>query len=347
MLLGGAELFVRGASKLAASIGVSSLVIGLTVVSFGTSAPELAIGIQSGLEGESDLLIGNVVGSNIFNVLLVLGASAVVTPLVVDRKLIRLDVPLMIGASILLWIFSGNGSINMLESGILTSLLVAYLVFTIYQGRREPAASGTEPHPAGEPDGFRGHWLFQIILIVVGLALLVAGARMLVASAVEIAGSMGVSSAIIGLTIVSAGTSLPEVATSLMASLKGERDIAVGNVVGSNLFNILGIMGISGLVIPGVIEVPLSVLALDIPLMTVVAVACMPIFFTGYAIDRWEGGVFIGYYIVYIGYLVLNTQGHDLLPLYNQVVLWFALPLTVLTLGVIVYRQLRGRGTPN
>lgn len=347
-LLGGAELFVRGSSRLAEKIGVSSLVIGLTVVAFGTSAPELAIGIQSGFAGEADILIGNVVGSNIFNILLVLGGSALIAPLIVNKRLVRQDVPLLIGISLLLWVLCLDGSISFIESAFMTLLLVGYLWFTFHQGRKEtteepPLSPNAVEHPTTgngiSGNSYKDHWLFQLLLIAMGLALLVVGADWLVDSSIHIARYLGVSSVIIGLTVVSLGTSLPEAATSLMAGLRGERDIAVGNIIGSNVFNILGIMGVSGMIIPGDIAIPASVIALDIPVMTAVAVACLPIFFTGYTIARWEGFVFFGYYLAYIGYLGFNAQEHEFLPLYNTAMLWFILPLTVITLAVITYRE--------
>lgn len=342
LLIGGAELFVRGSSRLAARMGVSSLVIGLTVVSFGTSAPELAISIQSGLDGQTDLLIGNIVGSNICNVLLILGVSALITPLVVDQKLVRQDVPLMIGIALLLWIISLDGSISRMESVGFVLLLLAYIGFQIYQSRRETSERVKQEYEEalGEPEKInKRHWLFHLVLIISGLALLILGAQWLVDSAIEIARFLGISSVIIGLTIVSVGTSLPEVATSVLAGLKGERDIAVGNVVGSNIFNILCILGISGSILPEAIAVPSGILAFDLPVMIAVSIACLPVFFTGYTIARWEGFVFLGYYVAYTIYLILGAQEHDLLPLYNNIMLWFVLPLTVLTLIIVVWRE--------
>jgi cation:H+ antiporter len=344
LLIGGAELFVRGSSRLAARIGVSSLVIGLTVVSFGTSAPELAISIQSGLNGQTDLLLGNIIGSNIFNVLFILGVSALITPLVVDQKLVRQDVPLMIGCALLLWAISLDGDINKVEAAGFIVLLLAYIGLLIYQSRRESNEQVKQEYDAeyGVPEASHSrHWIVYVMFILGGLGLLVLGARWLVQSAVEIAQYMGLSSVIIGLTIVSAGTSLPEVATSVLAGLKGERDIAVGNVVGSNIFNILCILGISGVVLPGSIAVPTSILAFDLPVMIAISVACLPIFFTGYTIARWEGFVFLGYYLAYTVYLILGAQQHDMLPLYNSVMLWFVIPLTVLTLLIVVWRELK------
>ena len=340
LLIGGAELLVRGSSKLAARAGISPLVIGLTVVAFGTSAPELAISLQSGFSGEADLLLGNVIGSNIFNVLLVFGISAMITPLVVSQKLVRLDIPLMIGVSILLYLFALDGAISRLEGIVLFAILIIYILYLIYQTKNEKEV----PQPEFREEYGkvpRRHWLWHTMLVIAGLGLLVLGARWLVDSAVIFAEYLGLSSLIIGLTIVAAGTSLPEVATSIMASIKGEREIAVGNIVGSNLFNIMCILGLTAIILPGDIDVSSGVLGFDLPVMIAVSVACLPIFFTGNMIARWEGALFFGYYIIFTIYLVLMATQHDALPLFNTAMLWFVLPLTAVTLVVILIYELK------
>ena len=341
LLVAGAELLVRGASRLAMRFGISSLVVGLTVVAFGTSAPELAVSVQSGLAGQSGLAVGNIVGSNIFNVLLVLGVSALITPLVVSRQLVRLDVPLVIGAGVLLWVLSLDGRIGMFDAVLLTAGIVGYTVFAIWQSRKE--SDPFEADLARELGAGKSVWLgrlpVQIVLIGGGLALLVLGAHWLVEGAVTIARSIGVSEVIIGLTIVAAGTSLPELATSLMAALRGERDMAVGNVVGSCLFNLLAIAGIASLVTPGGLEVAAPLLRFDIPVMVAVSVACLPIFATGHLIARWEGALFVGYYVVYVAYLILSATQHAALPAFSSAMLAFVLPLTVVTLMVMLVRH--------
>lgn len=339
-LIGGAELLVRGASKLAIRMGVSPLVIGLTVVAFGTSAPELAIGLQSGFSGEADLLLGNVIGSNIFNILLVLGISAMITPLVVSRQLVRREIPLMIGVSVLLYLFALNGAISRLEGIVLFALLMGYILFLIMESRHEEASTDSEFDGAYGKSPKR-HWSWHLLLVVAGLGLLVLGARWLVQSAVIFAEYLGISSLVIGLTIVAGGTSLPEVATSVMASIKGERDIAVGNIIGSNLFNIMSIIGLTAIILPQDIPVSAAVIGFDIPLMIAVSVACLPIFFTGNIIARWEGALFFGYYIIFTIYLLLKASHHDALPLFNEVMLWFVLPLTGITIGVVVFQELK------
>ena len=342
LLVVGAELLVRGASRLAAALGISPLVIGLTIVAYGTSAPELAVSVQSSWAGQADVAVGNVVGSNIFNVLLILGLSALITPLVVAQQLVRWDVPLMIGVSGLLWALALDGRIGRLDGAVLFAGAVAYTVLAIRQSRRESAEVRAEyAQEYGEAPARSGSLLLQIGLVAAGLVLLVLGSRWLVDGAVVIARVAGLSELIIGLTVVAAGTSLPEVATSVLASLRGERDIAVGNVVGSNLFNILTVLGLSGVIAPDGVPVADAALGFDIPVMTAVAVACLPIFFTGYLIARWEGALFLAYYVAYTGYLVLNARQHDALPAFNSVMLWFALPLTAVTLVVLAIRALR------
>jgi len=343
LLVIGADTLVRGASKLAMSFGISPLVVGLTIVALGTSAPEIAVSVGAVLDGKTDLAIGNVVGSNIFNVLFILGISALIAPLVVNIQLIRQEVPIMLGASLLLLALSLDGRLSLLDGGILFVLLVAYTVFLVVQSRRETQAAkdelAQEIHPA-QAGAWDSHWAAQIGLIAAGLTALVFGSDYLVQASVSFAKAMGVSDLVIGLTIVAAGTSMPEVATSITAAVKGERDIAVGNVVGSNTFNILGCLGLSGLVSGDIgLAIAPSLLAFDIWVMLAVALACLPIFMTGREIARWEGGVFLGYYIAYVTYLILAAQQHDALQAFSGVMLGFVVPLTVVTLVVVLMRR--------
>ena len=345
-LVAGAELLVRGASKLALSFGVSPLVVGLTVVSFGTSAPEVAVSVGAALDGNTDIALGNVVGSNIFNVLFILGVSALITPLVVNIQLIRQEVPIMIGASLLLLVLSLDGRLGTFDAALLFGLLLAYTVFLVRQSRRETQAARDEFAAEVKPAA-AGAWdarlPVQLALIVVGLGLLVLGSEWLVSSAVSFAKTLGVSDVVIGLTIVAAGTSMPEVATSVMAALKGERDIAVGNVVGSNTFNILGCLGLSGLAAGAAgLAVPAAVLNFDVWVMLAVALACLPVFVTGREIARWEGGLFLLYYVAYVAYLILAAQQHDALGSFSGVMLGFVIPLTVVTLVITLYRRTPG-----
>ena len=348
-LVAGADLLVRGAGKLALSFGISPLVVGLTIVAFGTSAPEVAVSVVAVMDGNADMAVGNVVGSNIFNVLFILGVSALIVPLVVNRQLIRQEVPIMVGVSLLMLVMVLDGVVQLWEGVVLLAILVAYTVFLIVQSRRQGAAeaassAGSEAlddeFKAPAPTDWDARLPVQLGLIVVGLFLLVLGSDWLVTAAVAFAKALGVSDVVIALTIVAAGTSMPEVATSITAALKGQRDIAVGNVVGSNTFNILGCIGLSG-VVAGSAGLPVapSVLAFDIWVMLAVAVACLPVFLTGGEIARWEGGVFAAYYAAYVGYLILAAQSHATLPLYSNVMLSFVVPLTVITLVVSVIRR--------
>ena len=343
-LVVGAEALVRGASRLALSFGISPLVVGLTVVAFGTSSPELAVSVQSSWAGQVDIAIGNVVGSNIFNVLFILGVSALITPLLVNQQLIRQEVPIMIGVSLLLWALAADGGIGSWDGALLAGLLAAYSVLVIRQSRRETRAIQAEYDEAfaAGRGGWDAHWGVQVLLIVGGLALLILGSRWLVEAAVTFARHLGVSELVIGLTIIAAGTSLPEVATSILAAVRGERDIAVGNVVGSNLFNILGVLGVSAVVAPTTLTVSPAALAFDIPVMVAVAVACLPVFFTGNLIARWEGLLFLGCYLAYVGYLILQATQHAALGPFSAVMGSFVLPLTAITLVLLAWRHWRG-----
>jgi cation:H+ antiporter len=350
-LVAGGELLVRGASALAALLGLSPLVIGLTVVAFGTSAPELAVSVQAGLAGNGDIAVGNVVGSNIFNVLFILGAAALIAPLVVGAQIVRREVPIMIGVSVLLMLLTLDGTIGLLDGILLFALLIVYTAWSVISSRRETAAIKAEyaqEYGEAKLSPQRGPLVIarDLALIAGGLALLIVGSDWLVGSAVSIAASLGVSSVIIGLTIVAAGTSLPEVVTSIVATLKNERDIAIGNVVGSNIFNIAGILGLSSMISPGGLAVPQAIVTFDMPVMIAVAVATLPIFWTGMTIRRWEGVLFLGYYVAYTTYLVLGAVQHDALPFFSSTMAWFVLPLTAVTLAVIVLQSLRNGKRP-
>jgi cation:H+ antiporter len=342
-LLAGAELLVRGASRLAAFIRIPPLIIGLTVVAFGTSSPELAVSVKSGLQGNADIAMGNVIGSNIFNILFILGISAIISPLIVSRQLIKLDIPLMIFASIILLLFGMNGLIGRFEGMILFLGILIYILFLILQISKDRRTIGDEFTREYGHKGSKSliQWLINFILIAVGLMMLIYGSQLLVEGSISLARILGVSKVVIGLTIVAAGTSLPEVATSVIASIKGERDIAVGNLVGSNIFNILAVLGVTAIVTPAGIPVASSVLAFDLPVMLAVAFACLPIFFTGGVISRWEGLLFFGYYLFYIFYLILKSANHDMLSLFSSVFGFFVLPITALTLIIVFVLSFR------
>ncbi|QID19300.1 calcium/sodium antiporter [Nitrogeniibacter mangrovi] len=342
-LTAGAEILVRGASRLALTFGLSPLVVGLTIVAFGTSAPEIAVAIEAALNGQADLTIGNVVGSNICNILLILGLGSLVGPLVVAGQVVRQEVPVMIAASALVVLLAWNGVIGRGEGVVLFVLLVAYVVFLVRQSRR---ASRREQQHYGEelPKAtWDQHWAVQGAMVLGGLALLVIGADWLVAAAVTFAKWLGVSDLVIGLTVVAVGTSLPEVATSVMAAWRGERDMAIGNAVGSNVFNLLGCLGLGALISPTGLPVAPAALDFDLWVMLAVAVACLPIFLARRRIARWEGLLFLVYYAAYLIYLVLDARGSGALKTFSQAMLWFVIPLSVLTLIALSVHDRRTR----
>lgn len=349
LLVGGGELLVRGSASLATRAGLSSLVVGLTVVAAATSAPELAVTVDAVLGGETGLAIGNVVGSNIVNILFILGISALVAPLVVRRVLVRMDVPVLIGISVLTLIFALDGRISRVEGAVLLALLVAHAVLAVVVSRRSKdtadvstdgagavaAAEDTAEDAADGASSQKGPGLLVSILLVAGgVGLLVLGARVLVTGAVNIASAMGVSGLVVGLTVVAIGTSLPELTTSVIATVRGERDIAVGNIVGSCIFNLGMVLGMPALIAPGGegLDIPAPAIALDIPLMIAAAVALAPVVFTGYRVGRREGGLFVALYLAYVGFLVLDATRHEALEGFTTVMVLLVLPLVVLTL---------------
>ncbi len=344
LLVVGAEVLIKGASRLATSIGVSPLVVGLTVVAFGTSAPELAVSVSSAVKNQADIALGNVVGSNIFNVLFILGLSALVAPLAVSQKLLRLEAPLMIASAAAVGLLGRDGSIGRLDGALLAAGIVAYTAFVIRQSRKENAEVQREyEQEFGEvprAGGLGSSRLGQLLFILAGLAMLVLGSEWLVDGAVLVARALGVTELVIGLTIVAAGTSLPEVATSVMASLRGERDIAVGNVVGSNIFNVLSVLGLSAVLSPRGVAVSPAALTFDVPIMVAVSVACLPVFFGG-RIGRVEGGIFLAYYVVYATFVVLAAKAHPLLESMTWVMVWLVVPLSVVALLVLMVSKRR------
>jgi len=343
LLVAGGELLVRGGSGLGRSLGLSPLVVGLTVVAFATSAPELAVSLDATLSGSPGLAVGNVVGSNITNVLLVLGLSALVLPVVVRRQLVRLDVPVVIALSVLVLVLMLDGTVGRLDGVVLVALLVGYVGSTVVVGRRAgaqavpPTAAPDEgPAPAPRP-------LTDVLLVVGGVVLLVLGARLLVGAATDIATSLGVSDLVIGLTVVAVGTSLPELATSVIAAVRGEQEMAIGNVVGSNVFNLTAVLGLTATIAPDGVPVDAAALRFDVPVMVVTAIALLPVVFTGLTIARWEAAVFLAFYVAYVAYLLLAAADHDAVPAFSAVMLGFVAPLTVLTLGVLVAHEVRRR----
>jgi cation:H+ antiporter len=364
-LIAGGESLVRGASGLARALGMSPLIVGLTVVAAATSAPELAVTVDASLSGSPGIALGNVVGSNIANVLLVLGASALVLPLAVSSQPVRADIPVLAGASILMLVLALDGSISRVDGLVLFLLVVVYVTVLVVVARRRGGANGAgglsgfgeldaavpqAPAPADGPEGDaaagRKPLLRDIGFIVVGVGLLVLGARWLVRGATEVAQSFGVSDLVIGLTVVAIGTSLPEMATSVMAAVRGEREMAGGNVAGSNIFNLGMVLGLAAIIAPGGVPVGRSAIVFDIPFMVAVALAMLPVAFTGFAISRMEGGVFVAYYVAYTAFLLLAAAEHDALEPFSAVMAGFVAPITVgwiLVLAVYEFGVRRGR----
>jgi cation:H+ antiporter len=348
-LVVGAEGLVRGAARLAARTGMSSVVIGLTVVAFGTSAPELAVSVGDVLRGGDEagaIAVGNVVGSNIANVLLVLGtAAAIGGSLFVAQRIVRLDVPIMIGASVLVLLFALDERLVRLEGIILITALIVYVTWTVIAATREPdAAVVTEYDEALSPEALaQASVVSDLAFLVGGLALLVVGSQALVSAASDIATELGVSDLVIGLTVVAIGTSLPEVATSVLAAIRGQRDLAVGNAIGSNLFNLLAVLGVTATVAPNAVPVAASAVQVDLPVMIAVAVACLPIFANGSVLNRWEGIAFLVGYAAYLGWLVLDATEHGTRDTYGNVMLYFVVPVVAITIATLWFR---GRQQP-
>ena len=358
LLVVGADWLVKGASRLASAAGVSSLVTGLTVVAFGTSAPEMAVSVKAAWLGQPEMAVGNAVGSNIFNVLLILGLSAVITPLLVARDIVRRDIPIMIAMSGVLLLLIADGLASRLDGVLMLLGVVAYTFWIIRQSRqelgrqelgrqelgRQELATEATADPSVATPATTGNAIFKsIVWLVLGLVLLVLGSQWLVDSSITFARWAGVSEVVVSLTIVAAGTSLPELATSILAAMRGERDIAIGNVVGSNLFNIMAVIGLSGAIAPAGLPVAASMIAFDVPFMIAAAIACLPMFARGRMIPRWQGAMFLLAYVAYVVYLLLDATGHEAKHGYVSVMLRFVVPLLLLTLVVLAIQVWRPR----
>lgn len=302
MLYYGAEFLVKGGVSIALKFKISPLVIGLTLVAFATSAPELAVSINASLKGHGDVALGNVVGSNICNIALILGLSALIAPLPVNRKLLKLDMPLMMAASLalLLFFWLSNG-VNRWQGAILFAGVVAYTVWSVYSSRKEGVS---EDDGGDEVEIKEINTFLSIGLVIAGLLTLVFGAKFFVGCATFVAAKLGVPEAVIALTVVALGTSLPELATSVVAALKHEQDIAIGNVVGSNIFNILSIMGISPMIKPVTAQ---GINYLDFGVMIGVALALWVMMIFGKKITRTEGIFFLLINTAYVGFLVYRV----------------------------------------
>ncbi|MFH1356404.1 MAG: calcium/sodium antiporter [bacterium] len=303
LLVFGSDVLVRGASNLAKIFKISPLTIGLTVVAFGTSAPEAAVSVFSALKSHPDIAVGNIVGSNIFNVFVVLGCSALITPLVVTKQVIKTETPLMLAASILLIVLSLDGSLNKIESTVFLLLIFIYTGWTIFKSRKEQIKNLALNNQSPKHNA-----IVYVCFIIVGLIILVLGSKLVVYSASGIARYFGVNEMIIGITIVGAGTSLPELTTSIVAAVKKDTDIAIGNVIGSNIFNILFILGLSGIFSPINLPIDPSVLSFDFINIIATCLLCMTFFITGFKVDRWEGITFIALYVMYVLILIGTSK---------------------------------------
>lgn len=294
VVLKGADWLTDGAVNIASRFGVSQMVIGLTIVAMGTSMPELCVSMVSALKGTPDLAVGNVVGSNTLNTLLIVGCSALVAPIMVKRSSVRRDIPFAVLASLLMLIFCLDGGIDRLDAALLFILFAVFMFVTVKYGKNEGTEAKTTAAPLGK----------AALLLVVGLVCLILGSNLFVDNASFIASTLGVSDAVIGLTIVAGGTSLPELATSMVSAKKGNSDIAIGNVIGSNVFNILMIIGVTGLVKPMHIK---GITSLD--LIVMLASMLLLWFFcrTTYKVKRWEGAVLAISYIAYLAWLIAQA----------------------------------------
>jgi len=296
----GGEGLVRGSSSLALRLGMSPLVVGLTVVAFGTSAPEMVVSVEAALAGQGDIAIGNVIGSNSLNIGLILGLTALIYPLKAQLQILRIDAPIMVGATLLAAWMLADQRIGRVEGVILVAGLLTYTVSTVLMARKcKPAPEVTAEFSESLPAPRGSKWR-DVFFILGGLVLLVAGSRAMVDGAIILARSYGISEAIIGLTIVSLGTSMPELTACLIAALKKEPDIALGNIVGSNIFNILGILGAAALAEP---LVGTGIKMTDVYVALAFAVLLLPMIRSGFTLHRWKGALLMGGYIGYLAWL--------------------------------------------
>ncbi|HDS1735011.1 calcium/sodium antiporter [Pseudomonas sp. BP8] len=329
LLVIGAELLVRAALRLASRLHVRPLIIGLSLVAFGSTAPQLTVSLQAAYQGAPDVAVGSVIGSNIFNVLVILGLAALIIPLRVSRQLVRLDIPLMVAASALVYLLASNGQLGRLEGLLLLIGLIGYLVMLWHQSRHY---ARTYPAPSPLPIRSGRFWSGAVLQIALGLSLLSLAGHLLLEAAVEVATDLGLSERVIGLTVVAVCTSLPELAAALVAALRGEREVAVGTVIGSNLFNLLAVLGVTALVTPTPLSISPNALGFDLPVMLGVACLSLPVFYSGYRVTRAEGLVFLCLYLAYGLHVVTFTTGMPLAGRLEKLMLFYVLPV----LGVIL-----------
>lgn len=335
------EILVRGAARLAFTFGVSSLIIGLTVVSFATSSPEIVVSALSAYRGEADLAVGNIIGSNIFNLLFIVGFCALLQPIAIHKQLLRVDLPFMFISACVLYGFCWQGVVTPLNGLFLWGMLVGYCIWIVYHSKKQQDALTHEFEQRAEAVeiGKKNHKIAKnVFYVFIGLVGLVFGANWTVEGAVKIARFLGVSELVIGLTIVSVGTSLPELATSLIAHMRGERDIAVGNAIGSTTFNLLAVMGTAAWMSSSGVPISETVLLVDYPIQLGVMLVCFPIFLSDLKVVRWEGMMFLLYYAMYIAYLILEASGSLYLETLKAAFVFGVIPLTLLiVIGATAY----------
>ncbi len=324
LLIVGAELLVRAALRLAERLRVRPLIIGLSLVAFGSTAPQLTVSLQAAYQGAPDVAVGSVIGSNIFNVLVILGLAALIIPLRVSRQLVRLDIPLMIAASALVYALCGNGHLGRAEGLLLLLALAGYLAMLWHQSRHYARTYPAQDAAAASAGRF---WSGALLQVLFGLGLLSLAGHLLLEAAIEVAADLGLSERVIGLTVVAVCTSLPELAAALIAAIRGEREIAVGTVIGSNLLNLLGVLGLTALITPEPLTISPNALAFDLPVMLGVAALSLPVFYSGYRITRSEGLVFLCLYLVYGLHVAAFTMGLPLTGRLERLMLFYVLPV--------------------
>jgi cation:H+ antiporter len=341
-LIGGAEIFVKGASAIAGDLRISPVVIGLTVVAFGTSAPELAVTLEGVYTGNVDVAVGNVLGSNIANILVIVGLCALAKPLAVHWQFIRFEIPFLIAITLAFWALSADGMISVVEGWFMFASAVGYTVYTVRNAlreRREKKRQETEDDGHEARQMTIGGVVRNMLLIIAGFVLLVVGSKGIVAGAVQIATLAGMDQLAVGLTIVAIGTSLPEVAMSVAASRKDEGEMIIGNVVGSNLFNILVVAGLGAALSFKGLPVTSSAMNFDFPFMCAVTIGLLPAAFAGGQINRWEGVLFLGFYVAYTIYLVLDARGHPAVPTFTLITFYIGGPLALLAIVITAVRH--------
>lgn len=315
ILVAGSELVVRGATKVATALGISPMIVGLTIVSVGTSAPELAVGIAAGMQGNGAIAVGNIAGTNVLNLLFIMGLSAFLRPLSLHLQIFTLELPVIVVSAVLMMVLGWDGRLSrgdgllMFAGGIAyTVLLVRVTQWTSRAARRE-FAHEFAPEPGEGPPAAPSVLIRDVLILLVGIAGTVVGAELLVRGAVQIARIFQISETVIGLTIVAIGTSAPELVTTLVSTIRNERDVAVGNLIGSSIYNILVILGLTCIVTPGGLPVDHDLMRFDVPLMAAVAFGAVPIFLSGKSVSRWEGGAGVLIYFLYIAWILRYRVG--------------------------------------